>query len=457
MTRGHGWRFLTSAAASSGRLTLTALVRGAILAGPARRRRAGAAARDRRQLDDLPAPLLRAGQLAPVLDLLVADDTMPRALPSSSLPSSEHVDICRAIRGRRADARGAADRHAIATLRAADPMRPSARVPSARIEPLDGAARATRTTCAEVSDTITHYYFSHAVLACQLTRAVQLRRHARHRVRLQERSSVSHHVARLTPRVGRISNACTHDLQIDPAPAVLRAHQDYFGNPVAFFAMQGPHRDLDRPCPSSRSTCRPRALPSPADTPPWETVRDRDGAAARGARVSRSTRSIRGRARGLPAYAARVVPAGPAAARGRRRPDAPHPRGLQVRSGGDDRRDAARRGLPARRGVCQDFAHLEIACLRSLGLPARYVSGYLETVPPPARPRCRRRRLARLARALLSRTSAGLTSTRPTTCCRPRARHAGLGPRLRRRQPDPRRHPRRRRAHAAVSVDVLRT
>ena len=40
-----------------------------------------------------------------------------------------------------------------------------------------------------------------------------------------------------------------------------------------------------------------------------------------------------------------------------------------------------------RRGVCQDFARLEIACLRSLGLAARYVSGYLETVPPPGAPR----------------------------------------------------------------------
>ena len=40
-----------------------------------------------------------------------------------------------------------------------------------------------------------------------------------------------------------------------------------------------------------------------------------------------------------------------------------------------------------RRGVCQDFAHLQIACLRSLGLAARYVSGYLSTLPPPGRPR----------------------------------------------------------------------
>jgi transglutaminase-like putative cysteine protease len=38
-----------------------------------------------------------------------------------------------------------------------------------------------------------------------------------------------------------------------------------------------------------------------------------------------------------------------------------------------------------RKGVCQDFAHVGIACLRSIGLPARYVSGYLETLPPPGR------------------------------------------------------------------------
>ena len=39
------------------------------------------------------------------------------------------------------------------------------------------------------------------------------------------------------------------------------------------------------------------------------------------------------------------------------------------------------------KGVCQDFAHLAISCLRSLGLAARYVSGYLETLPPPGKPK----------------------------------------------------------------------
>lgn len=41
--------------------------------------------------------------------------------------------------------------------------------------------------------------------------------------------------------------------------------------------------------------------------------------------------------------------------------------------------------LELRQGVCQDFAHLAVGCLRAAGLPARYVSGYLETVPPPGR------------------------------------------------------------------------
>jgi transglutaminase-like putative cysteine protease len=43
--------------------------------------------------------------------------------------------------------------------------------------------------------------------------------------------------------------------------------------------------------------------------------------------------------------------------------------------------------LEHRRGVCQDFAHLAVGCLRSVGLPARYVSGYIETTPPPGQPK----------------------------------------------------------------------
>ena len=43
--------------------------------------------------------------------------------------------------------------------------------------------------------------------------------------------------------------------------------------------------------------------------------------------------------------------------------------------------------IASRRGVCQDFAHLAVGCFRSLGLAARYVSGYIETDPPPGEPK----------------------------------------------------------------------
>ncbi len=71
------------------------------------------------------------------------------------------------------------------------------------------------------------------------------------------------------------------------------------------------------------------------------------------------------------------------------------------------------------RGVCQDFAHVQIACLRAMGLPARYVSGYLVTTRPPASRASsaptRHMPGSRFARP----SSAGSTWTRPTTCCRP--------------------------------------
>ena len=71
--------------------------------------------------------------------------------------------------------------------------------------------------------------------------------------------------------------------------------------------------------------------------------------------------------------------------------------------------------LAHRRGVCQDFAHLMISCLRSLGLPARYVSGYiLNRVPPGEAAPGRRRCFARVGGGALSRRTAGSHSIRPT-------------------------------------------
>ena len=75
--------------------------------------------------------------------------------------------------------------------------------------------------------------------------------------------------------------------------------------------------------------------------------------------------------------------------------------------------------LEKKRGVCQDFAHLMIACLRALGLAARYVSGYLLTQPPPGRPRLVGADASHAWVAVYAPgfPGDGSTSIRPTTCC----------------------------------------
>ena len=84
------------------------------------------------------------------------------------------------------------------------------------------------------------------------------------------------------------------------------------------------------------------------------------------------------------------------------------------------------RVLRYKRGVCQDFAHLAIGCLRSLGLAARYVSGYLETEPPARIARAWSAPMRRTpGRRSTCRTTAGSTSTRPTTSL-PSDRHITL-------------------------------
>ncbi|HEY9047310.1 MAG TPA: transglutaminase family protein [Ohtaekwangia sp.] len=82
--------------------------------------------------------------------------------------------------------------------------------------------------------------------------------------------------------------------------------------------------------------------------------------------------------------------------------------------------------VKSRKGVCQDFAHLMIACLRNMGLPARYVSGYIETIPPPGK--------ERLVGADASHAwvsvyfpSIGWVEFDPTNCLLPTYKHITVG------------------------------
>jgi transglutaminase-like putative cysteine protease len=196
--------------------------------------------------------------------------------------------------------------------------------------------------------------------------------------------AVSHHLARLRPRVLPHQQRLHHDLQIEPAPAVITTHTDYFGNAVTFFAMQGAHKRLTVRA-RSLVALQAATLPAPLDTPPWEAVADRAALPLEaleflfdsdGAPVSAE----------LAAYARAAFPSG--------RPllDAVTELTRRIHDEFTFDPKATTIATPladvfkSRRGVCQDFARLEIACLRSLGLPARYISGYLETVPPASRP-----------------------------------------------------------------------
>jgi transglutaminase-like putative cysteine protease len=162
-------------------------------------------------------------------------------------------------------------------------------------------------------------------------------------------------------------------------------YEDYFGNPVTFFGVQGGHRELVI---RARSTVAvsARGLPQPSETPPWETAADRSALPFDALEFVFDSAESRS-ASGLEAYARASFPPG--------RPllDAVSELTGRIHEEFTFDPKATTVATPlaevfmSRRGVCQDFARLEIACLRSLGIPARYVSGYLETVPPASVPR----------------------------------------------------------------------
>lgn len=200
-----------------------------------------------------------------------------------------------------------------------------------------------------------------------------------------ESVAVSHHMARLSPRVLPYQQRLEHDLVIEPPPAVMTTHTDYFGNAVTYFAMQGAHKRLVV-CARSQVTLLAPSLPAPSDTPPWEVVANRATLPLEALEFLFDAALIPVSAE-LRAYAR--APFTP----GRPLLDAVLELTRRIHDDFTFDREATTVATPlaevfkSRRGVCQDFARLEIACLRSLGLPARYVSGYLETVPPADSPR----------------------------------------------------------------------
>jgi transglutaminase-like putative cysteine protease len=202
--------------------------------------------------------------------------------------------------------------------------------------------------------------------------------------------STSHHEARLSPRELEHQHTISHTIEIVPRPALRRRRFDYFGNRALHFGLSEPHRALEVVA-TSVVEVHAMLLPDPARTAAWETVRDTLRREPRRDVLDAYEMSFESpRVQLLPElgeYAAPSFVAG--------RPVLEAVRDLTRRIHADFTYDGTatevstplEQVMKVRRGVCQDFAHVMLGCLRSVGLAARYVSGYLLTRPPPGKPK----------------------------------------------------------------------
>ena len=206
----------------------------------------------------------------------------------------------------------------------------------------------------------------------------------RTRYRYAQAVSISHHVLHLAPRPCPHQTCHRTALSVTPTPAVSSSGTDYFGNPITFVTVQEQHTEIDIHTRSAIEVDTP-APPDAGTTAPWDGVFDRlqrDTSPEGLATLQFAFDSPYTAANGdVAAYARRSFTPG--------RPLLEAALDLTARIFAEFAYDGMATTVSTpldevmrlRRGVCQDFAHLEIACLRALRLPARYVSGYLLTYP----------------------------------------------------------------------------
>jgi len=207
----------------------------------------------------------------------------------------------------------------------------------------------------------------------------------------EEDVAASHSRLHLLPRDGPGQTCVSTEIASAPPAGDYSEHADFFGNRVGYLAIHESHRALDITATSIVEVDDGEREPSLFGERPWEGVRDavwRDGRADAVDAIPFALDSpLVAASEALRAYAAPSFP------RGRALLDAVIDLASRIHADFEYKPGATEVGTPpeevleGRKGVCQDFAHVGIGCLRSLGLPARYVSGYLETDPPPGRPK----------------------------------------------------------------------
>ncbi|MGF6526837.1 transglutaminase family protein [Variovorax sp. PvP013] len=199
------------------------------------------------------------------------------------------------------------------------------------------------------------------------------------------------HLAHLKPCATPWQRLISHTLTITPTPAQCREVPDLYGNTRAFFALESTHDELVVTAESLVETSEPMLSARIARDLPWERVRERFRY-GKHARFDPASEFV---------FPSPYVPrhddfaAYARASFGPERATFDAAMDLTRRIYREFKYDAssteintpAVEALAQRKGVCQDFAHIMIGCFRTLGLPARYVSGYLLTQPPPGKAR----------------------------------------------------------------------
>lgn len=202
--------------------------------------------------------------------------------------------------------------------------------------------------------------------------------------------SVGSHAVYLTPRSSLHHRCIKNEVKVTPKPAARSERVDYFGNVIKFFTIQESHEDFELEAYSEVILDGQKAA-WPTAAPSWDEIvkglpSDKSPSGLDAYQFVFESPRVRPNA-DFAAYAAPSFPKG--------RPITEALLDFTDRINKEFRFDSkattvttrSEEVLSKRRGVCQDFAHLQVACLRSIGVPARYVSGYLRTFPPPGRAR----------------------------------------------------------------------
>ena len=206
------------------------------------------------------------------------------------------------------------------------------------------------------------------------------------RYEYESRVAVAQQLLHLTPRDLPWQRRMAHSVAIDPEPSETTEHLDYFGNPVRHAVLDSPHDRLTVRAESEVTVGSRGGGRVPEGSIAWEAVRERlhdarESNLLEAAEFCFESPHIRFSA-SLGRFAAASFPRGRPFLEGvldlNRR--------IHTEFAFDDSATSVSTPLAEvlemRRGVCQDFAHLMTGCLRVLGLPARYVSGYVLTTPP---------------------------------------------------------------------------